>query len=163
MPSNSVEGLLWGMPSPLFQSSQKSFLSWSWLILIALAWPRQCWFSDLLSLSVRPLIFLPLHPNLLTQHHSWVLQQAVNTVHFMVWMWHDYLKRRNNVWKLFNPCCLTVGSPLRGWLIWPGGSNFQFGFLLRRFSWCWPALRTFWNTYCAFSFLISWSVHWGFT
>lgn len=45
------------------------------LILVAPSWPKQCWFSDLLALSVQPPIFLPFHPDLLTQHHIQVCFQ----------------------------------------------------------------------------------------
>lgn len=67
---------------------------------------------------------------------------------------------------MFRTCstgvCLKTGSPLLGQFVWPSESDFQFGHLLGKCSWCWPVFRIFWITYYTFSFQVSHSVHCGF-
>lgn len=56
------------------------------LKLLALGWPRQCWFSTLLSLSVSLPRSLSLLPKLLTQHHCQVSHPELSSLHLTVWM-----------------------------------------------------------------------------
>lgn len=127
MPSNSVGDRLWGMPSSWFQSSQvilKLKLDQAKLILIAPAWPRQCWFSDLLSVdssshisssSFRPTDSAPLSSFASSTEHC--------TSHDVDAAW--LFEEKDNVWKLFNSCGLAAGSYLLGWLFFAKWKQFS--------------------------------------
>lgn len=74
---------------PLIPLILKLKLEHANLILIAPAWLRQCWLSDLHSLSIQSLRSPPLIPDLLTQHHTLIQHPALSCLHLMAWMLHE--------------------------------------------------------------------------
>lgn len=58
------------------------------IIPIALTWPHQHWFATLLDLLVASLIPLPVHPDLISQDHSCLLQPNLRSLHLTAWKLH---------------------------------------------------------------------------
>lgn len=97
---------------------------------------------------------ISLYPDLLTQHYGQIWHPVLSSLQLMVWMLYGQMKRRNDIWKLFDKCCLIVGSSLLGLLIWPSGNGFQIGCQLGEFSCYWPIFRTFQSICYAFNLLV---------